>query len=156
VASESPSTWITRPHSASLDEERLMSTALPSSFPADCTAADMQDRLGGIPLERIRMVPPPGTATEEDVLAVHDRTNRLCELVDGTLVEKAMRKLEEYFRSGARLVWYIDPATRTARVYTAPDRVTALEEHGLLTGGDVLPGFELRLGDLFARAERGV
>jgi hypothetical protein len=32
----------------------------------------------------------PGTATEKDVLSVLDRENRPCELVDGTLVEKAM------------------------------------------------------------------
>ncbi len=32
----------------------------------------------------------PGTATERDVIAVHDRENRLCELVDGALVEKVM------------------------------------------------------------------
>lgn len=67
-----------------------MSTALVSSFPADWTAADMQEQLGGIPLDRIRMVPPPGTATEEDVVAVHARTGQLCELVDGILVEKVM------------------------------------------------------------------
>ena len=37
-----------------------------------------------------RLVPTPGTATEQDVIDVHDRTNRLCELVDGVLVEKVM------------------------------------------------------------------
>ncbi len=38
---------------------------LQASFPADWTLADLQDHLGGVPLERIRMVPPPGYATEE-------------------------------------------------------------------------------------------
>ena len=33
---------------------------------------------------------PPGTATEKDVIEAEARENRLCELVDGTLVEKAM------------------------------------------------------------------
>lgn len=47
-------------------------------------------RLGDIPLHRIRNVPPPGTATEEDVLYADAHLNRLCELVDGVLVEKAM------------------------------------------------------------------
>ena len=32
----------------------------------------------------------PGTATEQDVVAIHDRENRRCELVDGVLVEKVM------------------------------------------------------------------
>lgn len=54
------------------------------------TAADMQAQLGGIPLERIRMVPPPGMATEEDALRVQDAEGRTCEVLDGVLVEKAM------------------------------------------------------------------
>ena len=56
----------------------------------DQTVADLLDRLGGIPASRVRLVPTPGTATEQDVIDVHDRTNRLCELVDGVLVEKVM------------------------------------------------------------------
>jgi Uma2 family endonuclease len=36
------------------------------------------------------MRPPPGTATEDDLLAAEPRHDRLCELIDGTLVEKAM------------------------------------------------------------------
>ncbi len=54
------------------------------------TAADLVQRLGNIPLERIRFTPPPGTATERDLLAAMRRSDRLYELVDGTLVEKAM------------------------------------------------------------------
>jgi Uma2 family endonuclease len=56
----------------------------------DQTVADLLDRLGGIPASRVRLVPTPGTATEQDVIDVHDRTNRLCELVDGVLVENVM------------------------------------------------------------------
>ena len=59
--------------------------------PADIkTLADLRQRLGGIPLERIWFHPAPGTATEKDVIEAEERENRLCELVDGTLVEKAM------------------------------------------------------------------
>ena len=54
------------------------------------TVADLLEALGGIPADRIRLQPPPGTATEQDVIEIHDRENRLCELVDGVLVEKAM------------------------------------------------------------------
>jgi Uma2 family endonuclease len=54
------------------------------------TVADLLKRLGNIPPERVRLYPIPGTATEEDVIRVLDRENRPCELVDGTLVEKAM------------------------------------------------------------------
>src|SRR5262249_4647332 len=54
------------------------------------TLADLRQRLGGIPLDRIWFHPAPGTATERDVVEAEARENRLCELVDGTLVEKAM------------------------------------------------------------------
>ena len=54
------------------------------------TMADLLEQLGGVPLDRIRFYPPPGTATERDVLDAEQRDNRLCELVDGVLVEKVM------------------------------------------------------------------
>jgi len=52
--------------------------------------ADLLRRLGDIPPERVRMSPLPGQATEADVLAVGAHEDRSCELVEGTLVEKAM------------------------------------------------------------------
>ncbi len=58
--------------------------------PTRRTVADLLAALGDIPPDRVRLVPTPGTATERDVLAVHDREGRLCELIDGILVEKAM------------------------------------------------------------------
>jgi len=60
------------------------------------TAADLVQRFGPIPLSRVRMNPPPGTATEEDVVEIHNREDRLCELVDGVLVEKPMGTYESY------------------------------------------------------------
>jgi Uma2 family endonuclease len=54
------------------------------------TAADLIRHLGDIPAERIWLNPRPGTATEEDVIAAENSENRLCELVDGVLVEKTM------------------------------------------------------------------
>jgi Uma2 family endonuclease len=44
----------------------------------------------------VRLQPPPGTATEADVVAVHTREDHLCELVDGVLVEKTMGYYESY------------------------------------------------------------
>lgn len=53
--------------------------------------AELLHQLGDVPLERIRLEAPPGTATEKDVLALRGGAERrLCELVDGVLVEKAM------------------------------------------------------------------
>jgi Uma2 family endonuclease len=64
-----------------------LATIAPPEFE---TVADLLESLGDIPPDRVRMRPFPGTATEDDVIAIHAREKRLCELVDGVLVEKAM------------------------------------------------------------------
>jgi Uma2 family endonuclease len=74
---------------ASRNEEPAMGTTEESPIPR--TLAELVERLGDIPLNRIRLQPAPGTATEADVIAIEGRENRLCELVDGVLVEKATR-----------------------------------------------------------------
>ncbi len=63
------------------------------------------------------------------------------------------RKLRDYFTAGVRLVWLIDPRTRTAKSYSGLDQCESIGKSGALSGGDVLPGFELSLRDLFAEAE---
>ena len=68
---------------------------MPSMLTA-VTVSDLLHQLGDIPPERVRLQPAPGTATEADVVAVHDREKRLCELVDGVLVEKTMGYYESY------------------------------------------------------------
>jgi Uma2 family endonuclease len=55
------------------------------------TLAELLHRIGDVSPERIRVPPAPGTATEDDVVAAVDGPEkRLCELVDGVLVEKVM------------------------------------------------------------------
>jgi Uma2 family endonuclease len=55
------------------------------------TLADLLDRLGNIPLERIRFGSTFGSATEEDVIRLLDGGDKhICELIDGILVEKPM------------------------------------------------------------------
>ena len=209
-------------------------------YPTHWTLADLQAHLGDIPTERIRMFPPPGYATEQELIRLQETKEALCELVDGVLVEKAVgayesqlamliayhlldyvkanrigfvlgesgpvrtivpqirmpdvcfvlrshfadgrfpkkqkvlpsapelaieilspsntrkemdRKLDEYFQSNTRLVWYIDPEAQTARVYTARDQVVEITGEQTLDGGDVLPGFSIILADLFAEAD---
>jgi Uma2 family endonuclease len=221
---------------ATVVSERRPQTQLPPWW----SLADLQKHLGGIPAERIRLDPPPGFATEEDVVRIAAHEDRLYELENGVLVEKAVgwyesllagliiteinsflkvhdlgqalasdgtlkilpgmvkipdvsfiswqrfpkeglsrrpipplvpdlvvevlsktntrremqRKLKLYFRAGVRLVWYVDPETRTADVYTSPREVLHADENSTLDGGDVLPGFRLSLRDLFAQANR--
>jgi Uma2 family endonuclease len=204
------------------------------------TMADLLEQLGGIPPFRVRLRPPPGEATESDVLALHDKENRLFELVDGVLVEKAMgyresvlalfiarvldafvrranlgivsgadgmmrlfpknvripdvayvswhrvpgrrmptapipdlvpdlavevlsksntaaemkRKRREYFAAGCTLVWIVDPDARNVSIFTAPEEAIVLDENAQLTGGELLPGFNVSLTDLFSELDR--
>jgi Uma2 family endonuclease len=207
------------------------------------TIKDLLKSLGNVPAERVRLKPPPGTATEADVLAAWSGPRRrLCELVDGVLVEKAMgihesfvalylahllwdylenhdlgillgsdgmlrlfpgrvripdvsfiswdalpkgklpkaaiapfgpdlavevlsksntkgeirRKIKEYFLSGTKRVWVIQPRTQTAEVYSSPGKKKLLSASDALDGEDLLPGFQVRLKDLFDRAERQI
>lgn len=58
-------------------------------------------------------------------------------------------KVEEYFASGAVLVWHVFPDTQTVLVFTSPTLSVTLSAGDTLTGGDLLPGFSCRVGDLF-------
>ena len=76
------------------------------------TVADLQRRFGPIPFSRIRQNPPPGTATEDDVLWLNDHEDRLCELVDGILVEKTVGLEESWLavRLAGLLSLFVDPS----------------------------------------------
>jgi len=199
------------------------------------TAAEWWDALGQVPLERIVFDPLPGTATEADVVRLDEDEDRLCELIDGTLVEKTVgfeesmiavriiqllanfvfsrklgvvsgpdgmmrilarrvripdaafvsfnrlpdrkvpkgpipdlapdlavevlsdsntrremeNKLQEYFKAGTRLVWYVDPKTQSVEVFTSPTQKTRISGSERLSGGDVLPGFEVAVSEIF-------
>ncbi len=64
------------------------------------------------------------------------------------------RKRGEYFAVGVRLVWEVDRKQRTISVYTPDGSVTVLKGTQKLKGGDVLPGFSLKLTDLFSELDR--
>jgi Uma2 family endonuclease len=50
----------------------------------------------GVPGKRVKWSPRPGTATVDDVVRLRNKTRRLYELVDGTLVEKIMGAKESF------------------------------------------------------------
>jgi Uma2 family endonuclease len=60
------------------------------------SVADLLRRLGRVPAFRVRLEPPPGTATERDLVRNNESKFKtaICELVDGTLVEKPMGWVE--------------------------------------------------------------
>ncbi len=204
------------------------------------TLAELVERLGGVPLDRIRCRPALGTATVQDVIDIQAREERLCELIDGVLVEKVMglpesrigtwigtiinrfvmthdlgavtgadgtmqlypdrvripdvaftswermpdeefpstavpllspdlavevlsegntpRELElkrqDYFESGTRLVWQIDPRRKTVTVYRSLTDSQIFREQDQLGGGEVLPGFSIKVSELFPPQRR--
>lgn len=90
------------------------------------TVADLLTRLGNVPARRVRLSPVPGTATEKDVISIGTREDRLCELVEGTLVEKVMGYGESAlaFLLGSFLVNFVRP--RKLGIVTGPDGIIRL------------------------------
>ncbi len=70
------------------------------------TVEQLLKRLDDIPPSRIRLQPPRGAATERDVIEAEAKTGRLCELVDGVLVEKAKGYYED--RLGVVLIHLLE------------------------------------------------
>lgn len=59
-------------------------------------------------------------------------------------------KAEEWLRSGVRLVWVIDPSRRSVTVYSADGEPRMRGDQDFLDGEDVVPGFRLRVAELWA------
>ena len=57
-------------------------------------------------------------------------------------------KIWQLLNAGTSLVWVVYPDTRNVVVRSASGAKT-LRENDTLSGGDVLPGFEIRVGDIF-------
>lgn len=58
-------------------------------------------------------------------------------------------KMEEYMSCGCRLAWLIDPKNRKTWVYYENGDIQTISFETPLSGGEVMPGFELRLADIF-------
>lgn len=58
-------------------------------------------------------------------------------------------KVAEYLEAGAQAVWVVNSRRRTVTMYRSPNDITMLTEHDTLDGGDVVPGFRCRVGEIF-------
>jgi Uma2 family endonuclease len=63
--------------------------------------------------------------------------------------EDLIDKADEYLAAGTRLVWIFDPMSRTVTVKTPDGGERTLGVDDELDGGEVLPGFTLRLSEIF-------
>lgn len=125
----------------------LQSHPIGRAFPADAGFVIFADRdtvrapdVAFVRMERLPALSrafvsvPPDLAVE--VLSPSDR------LAD------ALSKVSMYLQAGVPLVWLIDPMRRTAMVFQ-PDMLPAIiDEHGVLDGEAILPGFTLPLARL--------
>ena len=68
----------------------------------------------------------------------------------GDRAEEVYGKVREYLGAGTRLVWVVWPRHRAVTAYTPDGQARELAEDGELDGGDVLPGFRVRVAELFA------
>jgi Uma2 family endonuclease len=100
------------------------------------TTARLRRHFGGIPAERILLRPSPGAATEADLLRANGHQERRCELVDATLVEKAMGAKESLLAALLlhELVGFLK--THPLGVALAPDALLRLFP-GLVRAPDV-------------------
>ena len=60
--------------------------------------------------------------------------------------------VDEYLEAGVKLVWVIYPKQRRAFVRRPDGTVTLIPADGVLSGEDVLPGFEAALRDIIPAA----
>ena len=56
-------------------------------------------------------------------------------------------KVDDWIAAGTKVVWVVNPQRRTVSVHGAGCEVTVLRENETLGGGELIPGFECRIGD---------
>ncbi len=78
---------------------------------------------------------PPDLAVE--VLSPSDKASEV------------QQKVQDYLQFGTRLVWVVDPHTRTVTAYQPSGDARVYSGDEAVPGGDVLPGFSLRVAHLF-------
>ncbi|MBU4273661.1 MAG: Uma2 family endonuclease [Planctomycetes bacterium] len=68
----------------------------------------------------------------------------------GDRAGEVLAKAKDWLGAGCGAVWVLDPETKTVTVYRGLDRIVVLDPDDTLTGDDVLPGFSLPVGEIFA------
>lgn len=64
-------------------------------------------------------------------------------------IEKMREKAQFYLRNGSRLMWLVRPKLKLVEVYRLNHEVEIFEIGAILSGYDVLPGFELPVAEVF-------
>ena len=67
---------------------------------------------------------------------------------DDQNLSELREKMDEYMDCGCRLGWLVDPQHRRTYVYSANGDIQTVSFDEVLLGGDVMPGLEVRLGEV--------
>jgi Uma2 family endonuclease len=59
-------------------------------------------------------------------------------------------KIKDYFAGGALMVWVVNPKAKSVIVYRSSSDFTTLTENDTLDGGEVVPGFQITVAEIFA------
>jgi len=68
----------------------------------------------------------------------------------GDTAEEVDDKMRRWLQAGVELGWVVFPRGRTITVYRSLDDISILSSQDILDGYSVVPGFECRVGDIFA------
>jgi len=60
-------------------------------------------------------------------------------------------KVAEWLAAGTKQVWVVSPKLRTVTIYRSLTNITLLTENDILEGADVVPGFQLKVAEIFSR-----
>ncbi len=70
-------------------------------------------------------------------------------LSPGDRMTQLSRKLDHYFEHGTRLAWVVNWRKEQIHIYTPDSIETLTGSNDILTGGQVLPGFQCKLSRIF-------
>jgi Uma2 family endonuclease len=62
---------------------------------------------------------------------------------------EVLKKVQQWLDGGVTLAWVLDPDARTGTRFRAGEPPISVGEDGVLDGEDVLPGFQLRLAEVW-------
>src|SRR5882672_9543139 len=65
-------------------------------------------------------------------------------------VRRIEGKVAEWLGNGAQLVWIVSPKLHTVTIYRSLTEIMVLTENDTLDGGDVVPGFQIAIAEIFA------
>jgi Uma2 family endonuclease len=99
----------------------------------------------------ISCFPLSGGLGELDKLLTDTRPVLVVEVASSNDRREAMsERVEEYLDWGVLHLWICDPHSEHVHVYAAGQRPRMLKPNEYLSGGEVVPGFGMLVGDLFA------